>query len=69
MSEKTNLLEAITEEIKRCKELLVAYKKIGKPGLFAIVAINCEIAQAEKVRDNHDTVAMVVSLKKLRECS
>jgi len=63
-----NLLEGITAEIKRCKELEQAYEDVGQPGLFALTMLCKDIAEAEAARDSGDVMRMIPALKELQEC-
>ena len=63
-----NLLEAITEEIKRCQELLKQYESMGPPGIFGLTSIKQTIERATDARDSGHPVEMLMSIHELRGC-
>lgn len=61
-----NLLEGITQEIKRCQELVKQYELIGPPGKFAAMQITQDIARAERARDSGSLVDQIQALEALK---
>ncbi len=64
-----NLNEGITEEVLRCRGLLIEYERIDKPGRFAVGMMKGLIKDAETARDAGDIVQMVVLLQEMKECA
>jgi hypothetical protein len=60
--------EALPREIERCQELLIQYAAIGPAGAFGTAVIKVQIAEAHKAMATQDVVAMIKSLKALKEC-
>ena len=69
MSTDTKTLgDSLPEEITRCRSLLEHYKELGPVGTFGYTMILAEIQEAEKAIIEGDTVAMLRSYTKLKDC-
>lgn len=64
-----NLIDGLQAELKRCDELLKAYKEIGPAGLFASQMLSKELEGAREAMADGDCVQMLKSLAALRECN
>lgn len=62
-----NLIEGITKEIERCRELLEIYEQIPT-GKFGSIMIQRDISSAEKAMAESDTVEMIKCYKALTSC-
>lgn len=60
------LADAIPAELKRCRELLHEYKRIGPAGTFGALVIEQAIQRADKAAASGDTVAMLAAYRELR---
>jgi hypothetical protein len=63
-----NLMDGITNELSRCRELRDEYKLISTGG-WGVMVIDRAIKQAEKAIAENDVVAMLRSHKELQEIS
>jgi len=62
-----NLIEGIQEELKRCRELKVVYKSLGRVGLFGIAVINQSIDRAEEAVASGDISEMIRAHRDLKK--
>ncbi len=62
-----NLMEGLTNELKRNKELLKMYEALGPVGNFGAAFIREDILRAEKAIREGDTVAMLRVFTSLKE--
>ena len=63
-----NLIEAIQERCNFIREQVIPeYEKIGPAGMFGKMALQNDIRNAESVIASGDTIAMIATLKELRE--
>ncbi len=68
MTGKTmTLAEAFPLEQRRCRELLLEYRKIGDAGAFGAAAIEAALGRAERAAAGGDLVEMIMSYKELSE--
>ena len=63
-----NMVQAILDEQKRCRALILEYKAIGPAGTFGAVMIQQDIEAGDAALASGDVVAMVAALKSLRAC-
>ncbi len=63
-----NLAEGLQDELKRCRELLVEYAKLGMVGKFGGFMIGQAIEEAEKAILSGDVVRMIQAHEKLKGC-
>ena len=63
-----NMVQAILDEQKRCRALILEYKAIGPAGTFGAVVIQRAIDAGDAALTSGDVVAMVAALKSLRAC-
>jgi len=61
-----NLLEALQNELRRNRELLEQYQKIGRAGMFGELVIREKIKQAEAAIASGDIVAMTRCYQELQ---
>ena len=54
-----NLMDGLIAQLKRNRELLKEYEKIGMAGAFGRIAIQRDIDAAEQAIKDNDVVAMV----------
>jgi len=54
-----NLAEGLVRELNRNRELLVEYKKLGKPGIFGAAIIEGKIKRGETAQGSDDVVEML----------
>jgi hypothetical protein len=66
MSEQSNLISAMFEQMNRAREILSEYRSIPQ-GAFGAAFIQDSIARAEKAISENDIVAMVRCLEELKE--
>jgi hypothetical protein len=64
----STLGDALSREIERCQELLVAYAEIGPAGAFGAAMIRADIAAAHKAMMEGDCVAMIRAYEALKGC-
>jgi len=63
------MTEELTEELKRCKELLKIYKDVGMTGVFGATILNSKIKRAEEAIECGDEEEMLECLDALKECN
>ena len=67
--ERTDTLgDALPREIKRCQELVEAYRSLGPAGAFGAAMIQGKIADGIRALAEADPAAMVRACAALREC-
>ena len=59
--------DAYPEEQARCRELLVAYRKIGPPGLFAATMLEELLGRADRAAIDGDIVKMIQLFHEMRD--
>ncbi len=62
-----NLADGLKNELRRCRELLKEYEKIGPPGAFAAHCIREEIKNGEEAQTSGDVLAMIRAFHALVE--
>jgi hypothetical protein len=62
-----NLMEGLTSEISRVKELLLQYEAIPQ-GTFGATVLKQDIKLAEDAIKEEDIVKMITAYKLLKEC-
>lgn len=63
----SSLGEALPEEMKRVRELLVVYRSIGPGGMIAAAGMAADLDRAAKALAERDLVGMVQVYQDLKE--
>lgn len=63
-----NLVEGLTVQMNRCRELVKVYDALGPVGTFGKVAIERGIKNAEEALGSGNTTAMIRAYRALEEC-
>lgn len=64
-TEIESLGTALPKEMKRCRELLAAYRDIGPAGAFGALMIQQSLSEAEEATARGDVVRMIAAYKRL----
>lgn len=60
------LADVIPVELKRCRELLNEYKRIGPAGAFGALMIELAIQRADKASAGGDVIEMLAAYQELK---
>lgn len=60
--------DALPREQARVRELLIAYREIGAPGVFGAAIIEQVLKRADKAVISGDLVDMIAAYKELKAC-
>ena len=62
-----NLAQGLVRELNRNRELLLEYKKIGRPGMFGAAIIKDKIKRGEIAQGKDDVVEMLRAFSELEK--
>ena len=68
MTDIRTLGSELPKQQARVRELLIAYKEIGAPGVVGAAMIEQVLKKADKAVISGDVAAMIVSYNELKEC-
>ena len=69
MPEPVSLGEAYPVEQERCRELLLAYAKIGPAGAFGLMSIKAVLREADEASVSGDPVRMLRAFDRMKGCA